>query len=169
MNTSNLGRFDERRCRLTRRRHAGFTLIELITCMVILGILAATVGPRLLDNRAVHARGFADDLANSLRYAQRIAIASNCEVQVTVTAAGYSGWQRAPASGTCSSAGAWNQPVLRIDGTSLAAASPAGVSASPNRTIVFRTDGRPAGGATSINVGTRIVTVDGATGRVRVQ
>jgi MSHA pilin protein MshC len=137
--------------------------------MVILGILAATVGPRLLDNRAVHARGFSDDLANSLRYAQRIAIASNCEVRVRVTAAGYSGFSRSAAGNACSAAGAWNQPVLRIDGTPLAAVSPAGVTATPNRTIIFRTDGRPAGGATSINVGARIITVDGATGRVSIQ
>jgi MSHA pilin protein MshC len=158
------------RCRRWQRsRQTGFTLIELITCMVILGILAATVGPRLLDNRAVHARGFADDLANSLRYAQRVAIASNCEVRVRITAVGYSGFQRAPAANTCSAAGAWNQPVLRIDDTTLAAASPAGVNANPNRTIVFQTDGRPAGGATNINVGARIITVDGATGRVSVR
>jgi MSHA pilin protein MshC len=137
--------------------------------MVILGILAAVVGPRFVDNRTVLERGFADDLANSLRYAQRIAVASNCRVRVRVTAAGYSGFQRAPALNTCSAAGAWNQPVLRIDGTTLAGAAPAGININPNRTIVFRTDGTPAGGAAIINVGTRIVTVDGTTGRVRVQ
>jgi MSHA pilin protein MshC len=150
-------------------RPAGFTLIELITCMVILGILAAVVGPRFIDNRTVHTRAFADDLANSLRYAQRIAIASNCQVRFRVTAAGYNGFQRAPAANTCSAGGAWNQPVLRIDGTTLAAAAPAGVTPTPNRTIVFRADGRPTGGATSINVGTYIVVVDGTTGRVSVQ
>src|SRR5687767_2046130 len=112
-------------------RQRGFTLIELITCMVIVGILAAIVGPRFIDNRTVHARGFADDLANSLRYAQRIAIASNCQVRVRVTAAGYNGFQRSAAGNTCSSAGAWNQPVRRIDGTALAAAAPAGANANP--------------------------------------
>jgi MSHA pilin protein MshC len=150
-------------------RPSGFTLIELITCMVILGILAAIAGPRFVNNGTAHARGFADDLANSLRYAQRIAIASNCEVRVRVTAAGYRGLQRAPAAGTCDPVGVWNQPVLRIDGTPLAAVAPAGVNLNPNRTILFGTDGRPASGATNINVGTRIVTVDGTTGRVSVQ
>jgi MSHA pilin protein MshC len=150
-------------------RHSGFTLIELITCMVILGVLVAIAAPRFVNNGAAQARGFADDLANSLRYAQRIAIASNCQVRFRVTAAGYSGFQRAPAAGTCDPTGAWNQPVLRIDGTTLAAAAPAGARPNPNRTIVFQADGRPLGGATSINVGTRIVIVDGTTGRVSVQ
>lgn len=149
-------------------QQAGFTLIELITCMVILGILAGIVGPRLVENRTVHAHGFADDLANSLRYAQRVAIASNCEVRVTVTAAGYNTFQRTPAGNTCSAAGAWNQPVLRIDGTALTAASPSGVAPTPNRTITFRIDGVPAAGATNVNVAGRLVVIDG-TGRVSVQ
>jgi len=149
-------------------RQAGFTLIELITCMVIMGILAAAIGPRFVENRTVQARGFADDLANSLRYAQRIAIASGCQVRVGITAAGYSSFQRAAAGNTCSAAGAWNQAVLQIDGTSLAATSPAGVTATPNRTIVFQTNGWPLSGATSVNVGTYIVAVDGI-GRVSVQ
>lgn len=157
------------RVAMNTSRPSGFTLIELITCMVIVGILVAIAGPRFIDSGAAHARGFADDLANSLRYAQRVAIASNCRVRFRVTAAGYDGFQQAPAAGTCDSAGAWTQPVVRIDGTVLAAAAPTGVTLNPNRTIVFQADGRPVGGATSINVGTRIVAVDGTTGRVSVQ
>jgi MSHA pilin protein MshC len=53
----------------------GFTLVELIMTMVIVGILAAVVAPRFFDNNVFQSRGFADELQASLRYAQKVAVA----------------------------------------------------------------------------------------------
>ena len=52
----------------------GFTLIELIMVMVIVGILAVFVVPRFFDANVFQSRGFADQVQATLRYAQKEAI-----------------------------------------------------------------------------------------------
>lgn len=151
-----------------RRRQRGFTVIELVACIVVLGILAAVAAPSLFDNQTFIARGYADEVASSLRYAQKIAIASGCAVQVTVDAAGYNARQQATLA-TCNGAGAWSTQVRRSDGTTLSGGTPANVNVNPATTVEFQPDGDPAGGAAAINVGPHIVTVDGNTGRVSMQ
>lgn len=58
-------------------RSRGFTLLELILVLVITGILAVAVGPRMMDSGIVSARGFSDQVQASLRYAQKTAIAQH--------------------------------------------------------------------------------------------
>lgn len=69
-----------------RLRQRGFTLIELIMVMVIVGILAVFVAPRFFDANIFKARGFSDQVQATLRYAQKIAIAQRRLVCVAVTA-----------------------------------------------------------------------------------
>ena len=57
------------------RASHGFTIVELIMVMIITGVMAAVVAPRLMDNSDFKARGFADQVQASLRYAQKTAIA----------------------------------------------------------------------------------------------
>lgn len=64
----------------------GFTLIELIMVMVIVGILAVVVAPRFFDANVFKSRGFADQVQASLRYAQKEAIAQHRNVCVAMTA-----------------------------------------------------------------------------------
>jgi MSHA pilin protein MshC len=63
----------------------GFTLIELIMTMVIIGILAIAVAPRFLGIDVFKSRGFSDQVQASLRYAQKEAIAQHRNVCVTFT------------------------------------------------------------------------------------
>jgi MSHA pilin protein MshC len=65
----------------------GFTLIELIMVMVIVGILAIVVAPRFFDNNSFQSRGFADQVQATLRYAQKEAVAQRRFVCVTLTSA----------------------------------------------------------------------------------
>ena len=66
------------------RRLAGFTLVELVMTMVIVGIIGAFVAPRFFDVNVFQSRGFADQVQASVRYAQKIAIAQHRFVCVTI-------------------------------------------------------------------------------------
>jgi MSHA pilin protein MshC len=61
----------------------GFTLIELIMVVVILGVLAVFAAPRLLNTGDLYARGFHDETLAYLRYAQKTAIAQRRTVCVS--------------------------------------------------------------------------------------
>lgn len=65
---------------------SGFTLIELVMIIVILSIVSVIVLPKFGDNSAFQARGFADQVLATLRYAQKSAIAQHQNVCVTLTA-----------------------------------------------------------------------------------
>jgi MSHA pilin protein MshC len=60
----------------------GFTLIELTLIMVIVGILAIMALPRFFDALSFTSKNYFDEALNSIRYAQKLAIVTGCEVQV---------------------------------------------------------------------------------------
>lgn len=66
-------------------RSHGFTLIELVMVILILGVLAVFIAPRF-DPRDYAARGFHDETLALLRYAQKTAIAQRRTVCVAFTA-----------------------------------------------------------------------------------
>jgi MSHA pilin protein MshC len=146
-------------------RQHGFTLVELVAVVVIVGIVAAIAAPRFVDTVVFNERGYADEIAASLRYAQRVAIASECNVRFTVNAAAYSAAQP---TGQCNPATGWGTPVQSPDRTLLTNATPAGVAVNA---VVFDFNGagalvNPAG---PVNVGAFVVSVNAATGAVTVQ
>jgi MSHA pilin protein MshC len=162
---------------MTRNRHTpirarlqrGFTVIELVTVVVILGIVAVVAAPRMFNNAIFNQRGYADEIAGALRYSQRIALASGCNVRVIVNAAGYSAVQP---NVRCVTGGAWNTAVLSPDRRPLANVAPAGIVVNA---AVIEFNGAPPPAARLIapvaplNVGTFAVTIDAAGGSVTVQ
>ena len=73
---------DSAGCRLLVRQR-GFTLVELITVMVIVGIVSAIALPRMFDRGLFDSRGYYDQVISSLRYAQKTAISQRRMVCVT--------------------------------------------------------------------------------------
>ncbi len=76
------------KAKLARRQHLsrGFTMIELVTVIVLVGILAAFAAPRFVQNEVFDARTFTDQNLSMLRYAQKLAIAQNRPVFVLLSA-----------------------------------------------------------------------------------
>ncbi len=65
-----------------RARSHGFTLIELIMVLVLLGVLAVVLVPRI-NTQDFNVRGFHDETLALMRYAQKTAIAQRRTVCVT--------------------------------------------------------------------------------------
>lgn len=66
-------------------RQSGFTMIELILVMTIIGILAVVAIPRFRDNQTFNSQGFYDETFAILRYGQKTAIAQRRNVCVGFT------------------------------------------------------------------------------------
>jgi MSHA pilin protein MshC len=152
-----------------RGAFSGFTIVELVATIAILAILAAFAVPRFTGNTAFAQRGYADELASSLRLARSIAVASSCDVRVSINAGTYQALQRA-AGNPCATGGAFVTNVRRTNGTNLAGSPPNGVVIPGNLAFTF-TGGTGAvlGGAPPATViGPFTISVD-ADGWVQVQ
>lgn len=65
-----------------KRSAHGFTLIELVVVLILVGVLAISVLPRFFDRQLFEARGFHEQTAGLLRYAHKAAIAQRRTVCV---------------------------------------------------------------------------------------
>lgn len=121
----------------------GYTVVELVLVIVIIAILGAAAGPRFFDNTAFDERAYLDELASSLRYAQKVAVASGCRVRADIAVGSYSLAQQAPQAGHCDPADAgFPVPVLLSTGQVMSGTAPAGVTTSPAITLVYDALGR---------------------------
>ena len=142
----------------------GFTLVELVMVMVIVGILGAVVAPRFFDNNVFQSRGFTDQVKASLRYAQKVAIAQHRNVCVAL-AAGSITLTIANAGGAASPCG--SGLALPEGGNSVTA--PSGVTLSPVTSIIFDALGKPFDTLGNPSVAQKIITISGATKPIIVE
>jgi MSHA pilin protein MshC len=125
----------------------GFTIIELVVVLVLIGILSVTVLPRFTGSSGLEDRGFRDRTIAALRYAQKSAIASRRTVCVTFAASlRQVNFRKSSANGAsdCSTGAALTGP----DGNDLVVTATGGAHFTAQPTdIVFDAGGRPGTGA----------------------
>lgn len=136
----------------------GFTLIELVVVLILVGVLAMAVAPRFAQLDGFDASGFSDQLRSVFRYAQKAAVAQRRNVAVTYSASAaslcsYGGAVLAGCSAGC--AGGSNVSTVGLPGGSFRAARSASLTAG---TLCFDATGKPydSGGALGV---TRIIGV----------
>jgi len=153
---------------IANQRASGFTLVELIVVIIIVGVIGTIALPRFFDSNAFSERGFYEELAAALNSARAAAVATGCPVRFVLTGAGYSASQQQVAAGRCDPSDAtWPQPVTLADGSTLSGATPSGVSLSGATTITFDALGGTGLGSNHVvAVGPYSLAVNAASGYV---
>ncbi len=148
-------------------RASGFTLIELIMVIVVLGALSLFVAPSFSSKSSFDTLSFHQELKTAIRFAHKLSIASGCEVQVALTANSYSLFYP---NTTCNppdafGANAVNHPV---QSGAYTGNSPSGISISNFGNFFFTASGAPSSSGTiTINPGGRQIVVNALTGFVQ--
>jgi MSHA pilin protein MshC len=153
---------------LLRQRQNGYTIVEVVLVIVILAILGSVAGPRFFDQATFDERAYYDELVASLRYAQKVAVASGCRVRVDITGTSYSLTQQSPQAGHCDATdSSFPVPVLLSTGEVMSGSAPTGISATPATTLVYDALGRTNLALNqNLNVGGRVLTIQAESGLV---
>jgi MSHA pilin protein MshC len=131
------------------RRTCGFTLVELIMVMVILGLLSIVVLPRLSDTSTFRSAAFRSEVVAALRHAQKSAVSHRRLVCAAVRANGVDLTIAESYGGkNCSSS------LIGPDGSAVYARSADDLITSVTGTIYFQ----PSGTVTSNDAGTSVAT-----------
>lgn len=149
-----------------QRRAWGFTLIELIIVLVVLGALSIFVVPRL-NKSNFDTLSFQQELKTAIRYAHKLSVASECEVQVALTANTYALFYP---DTTCNPpVGFGANPVSHPTQTgAYSGNAPSGVTIASFGDFYFTASGAPnSSGTIMISPGTRQIVVNPVTGFVQ--
>jgi len=156
--------------RAEKRRAGGFTIVELVTVMVLIGVLSAVAIPKLTGNTGFSGAAWRSDIVGALRSAQKTAVGHRRLVCATLAASSVT-LMIAPdnPANSCSKTltNATGEPYASKDATIIASSTLLG-------SLFFQPDGTittdAAGGTLAAGVITVTeqpgITVAGATGYV---
>lgn len=98
---------------MEQKKHPGFTLVELVMMLVILSVLSATAIPKFFKKNTYAERAFFDDTLHAVQYAQKLAVATGCGVQVAISSNAYTIARRGTSSSlSCPSTSTYSLAVL---------------------------------------------------------
>ena len=156
------------------KRQNGFTMVELITVMVLLGVLAAIGVPRLMGDNGTGAVVFGDQVKSALRLAHKNAVARRRVVCVQAAGTTVSiRIRQAPGLGACD-----NAMLDGLPDAGFASNSNKLTVANAPATLFFRPDGTVSDSAAGTPLGRtelhilasgaieRSITLQGSTGHV---
>lgn len=144
---------------------AGFSFVELVVVLVLVGVLAVFIVPRLASQSTFDLGGYTQEFAAGLRYGQKYAFAAGCPVRATIASGGF-------ALQHSSSCDAGDFSVLLPHPTKsggYTVPAPAGITLSPAGTFSFLGTGEASTTVTitlTSSAGTRQVAIIGPTGYV---
>lgn len=152
-------------------RSGGYTVVELVIVILLLGILAANAMPRFFEASRFEEMGYADAAIATARYAQKLALGSGCDTAFRIGPSGYGIYQRAS---SCNSGG-FTRTVSRPGGGPWTAAVPGGVTVT-TQSVYFDAQGRPSDlnsgslltAPATFTVGGRGVTIEAESGFVHM-
>jgi len=150
---------------------SAFTLMELIMVMVIVSILAVIAYPKLSSTASYAAFGFRKQLLADIHYLQKLAVSSDCAIQIKINATTnqYSAFYPAAtnlATNTCGTSTTYSVVVPKLNsGTYSAVSPPANITFSSNNTFLFDSLGR-ADTTQSITFNGKTVNVTAGSGYV---
>ncbi|MGB3620431.1 prepilin-type N-terminal cleavage/methylation domain-containing protein [Ketobacter sp. MCCC 1A13808] len=156
------------------KANEGFTLVELIMVIVLIGVLAAVAGPRFFSADIFEDRFFYDDVVHAARYARQFSVTKGCYTRLAITSSQFELQRDTDCN---SSAFDFSAVVKRPEDQSenfRNVDAPAGTGAA---NLVFDSQGRAGSVSASVftvysstqtfTIGSRTFSVDGETGFVR--
>lgn len=125
------------RAGLSVKRNAGFTMVELVTVIILVGVLGAIGASRFFDNNAFENRAYADQAKVIIRYAQKLAVNENRFIFVRTNGASFA---------VCSAAACGSGDVISAPGGSNSGSKATRASCLQSGAYVTRwmCEGRPA-------------------------
>ncbi|MDH5601118.1 MAG: type II secretion system GspH family protein [Gammaproteobacteria bacterium] len=147
-----------------QKKQLGFTLVELIVVILLVGILSVSVAPRFFGIASYEDRRAADELRTAIRHTQQMAMNRGENIQIIITSNNFRVERtlapvelRSPDGITHSSC---DTPFCYVKDF------PQNVTPSITPTIIFDRMGRPDAGH-NITLGSQAVTIEEETGYAR--